>query len=362
MTSLPSDATPDATPVAVVPPAPGLLVRTLLLPFNRAGAPRISDLGFDAGAKEGENDDEDDADGGIHGSSEGILSIPGERIGHISYGFEGERWRIRSLVWVVGQSRTGLALIEQAYQAGYRIAFDTMVATGENTTYALNAQDKIILLDIRATPEQQVSMLTLALAVASAALGGLLFDSSYTPPAAIAVHRMAMAYAHSLQIQVAFELRSAETLPEKAQRDAYWKVLSRQLSRMASGFAQMAVNDMALTQGSAMAGAIREFYGSPAHRARYEAEVINYFRSLTGNVLKDPKAMTAGFDPVNASYRLAFPSMVYAMTHDPKISLTDPVNLGARAVTVEAVAALQQARRTAGVKDRDPWQIPVADG
>lgn len=348
----PSEETPEAPALVVAPDR----TYTLLHPFNRAGAPRISDLGFDAGAQEDGAGDETEG----HTDPDGLLSIPGERIGHISYGFEGERWRIRNLVWVVGQSRTGLALIEQAYRAGYRIAFDTMVSSGEKVGHFLNPQDKIILLDIRATPEQQVAMLTLGLAATSAVLGGLSYDSSHTPPAAIAVHRMAMAYAHSLQIQVAFELRNAETLPEKVQRDAYWKLVSQQLSRMASGFAQMAVNEMALSQGSAMAGAIREFYGTPALRVRYEREVINYFRSLPPLIVKDPKAMTAGFDPANLVYKLAFPGMGYALTHDPKIVLTDPANLSAEAATVEAVAALLQARRAAGVKDRDPWQIPVA--
>lgn len=341
------------TPLNETTPLP--VKRSLLAPFNRAGAPRIADLGFDAQAESGDNKDSV----AINHAAD-VIGVPGERIGHISFGFEGERWRIRNIIWVVGQSTTGLALIDQTYRAGYRIGFDSMVSTGEQLQSFTNTQDKIISLDPRASSEQLVAMLILQLALASAAIDGLFYDSSFTPPAALAAHRMTMAYAHGLQLQVAYELRTATAIPDKSSREVYWRILSKELSRLSSGFAQMAVNELSITQGSAIAGAVREFYAHASLRQHYEAEVINYYRSLPAAILKDPKAMTASFDPAQVVYKLKFPGMLYAMTHEPRIDFANPKTSGAAQSTVDAVAAMQQARKAAGIKDRDAWQIQVA--
>ena len=331
--------------------------KSILSFFNRAGAPRIADLGFDA---QPENEESEEDTMSVRNTAQDTIGVPGERIGHISFGFEGERWRIRNIVWVVAQSSTGLALVDKTYRTGYRIGFDSMLTTGERLTAFANPQDKVINLDPRATAEQLVAMLTLQLSISSAAIDGLEYDSGMMPHAALMANRMKMAYAHALQLQVAFELKDSTSLPSKTDRDIYWKLLSRDMSRLSSGFAQMAVNDFAIQQGGASAGAIREFYGHMSMRRRYDADVINYYRALPAAILKDPKSMTGGFDPSAAAYKLSFPGMVYAMTHDPRLNPQEPANAGSSQAVVEAVAALAQARKAAGVKDRDPWQIPVA--
>lgn len=350
------NANVDITPAPQADTLPVKPKRSLLAPFNRAGAPSILDLGFDAqpGAGEAEADRQDEL---LEQTSHDLVGFPGERIGHISYGFEGERWRIRNAVWVVAQSSTGVTLLDQIYRAGYRISFDPMVNCGEYLESFVNIHDKAICLDSRANPEQLVAMLSHNLGVAGAAIDGTFFDSSMSPPAALLAHRMAMAYALSASLQVAFELRESPTLPNKADRDAYWRQCSKDQSRMASAFAQTVVNTMAISNGSAMAAAVREFYDYGRLREKYDQEVINYYRGLPVSLLKDPKALTGGFDVMGHALNLKLPGLAYATRHDPKLDLLDPENLGAGQEIIDAVAALQQARRNAGVKDRDSWQV-----
>ena len=167
---------------AAAPAAPAPVVRHLSKPFNRAGAPSIADLGFDAQPDAGDDDDVV-AKGPAQG--EDLIGFPGERVPHISFGFEGERWRIRNVVWVIGQSETGQKVLDQAYRAGYRIGFDSMISTGERLECYTNIPDKVITLDSRASTEQLVLMLSFCLSVASAAIDGVSYDSSMHPPAAL---------------------------------------------------------------------------------------------------------------------------------------------------------------------------------
>lgn len=333
--------------------------RSLLAPFNRAGAPSILDLGFDAqpGTAEAEAGGQDEL---LKQTSHDLVGFPGERIGHISYGFEGERWRIRNAVWVVAQSATGVVLLDQVYRAGYRLSFDPMINCSEYLESFVNIHDKAVCLDSRANTEQLVAMLSHNLGIAGAAVDGIFFDSSMSPPSALLAHRMAMAYALGASLQIAYELRESPTLPNKADRDSYWRQCSKDQSRMASAFAQTVINAMAVTNGSAMAAAIREFYDYGKLRERYDQEVINYYRGLPIGLLKDPKAMTGGFDVMGRALNLKLPGVVYATRHDPKLDLLDPENLGAGQEIIDAVAALQQARRNAGVKDRDSWQVHLS--
>lgn len=351
------DSTSAEQQAAPVPaPEKALPKRSLLGPFNRAGAPSILDLGFDA-QPESDTAPEDTL---MEQTAHDLVGFPGERVGHISYGFEGERWRIRNAVWLIAQSATGATLLEQVYRAGYRISFDTMINSGEHLQSFVNAQDKAICLDSRGTNEQLVSMLSHNLGIAAAAIDGTLFDHSMTPPAALVAHRLCMAYALSISLQIAFELRDSPTLPNKADRDAYWRQASKDLPRMASALAQTAVNTMALSNGSAMAAAVREFYAHGALREKYDHDVINYYRALPAILIKDPKAMILGFDVTTQSLKLSLPGVTYATKFDPKLVLTSPDNLGSSQEIIDAVAALQQARRNAGVKDRDSWQIPLS--
>ncbi len=333
--------------------------RSLLAPFNRAGAPSILDLGFDAqpGTDEAESGSQNEL---LEQTSHDLIGFPGERIGHISYGFEGERWRIRNAVWVVAQSATGAVLLDQVYRAGYRISFDPMINSSEHLESFVNIHDKAICLDSRANTEQLVAMLSHNLGIAGAAIDGTFFDSSMTPPAALVAHRMAMAYALSVSLQIGFELRESPTLPDKADRDAYWRQCSKDQSRMATAFAQTVINAMAITNGSAMGAAVREFYDYGRLREKYDQEVINYYRALPASLLKDPKAMTGGFDAMGHALNLKLPGVAYATRHDPKLNLLDPEYLGAGQEIIDAVAALQQSRRNAGVKDRDSWQIHLS--
>lgn len=334
--------------------------RSLLAPFNRAGAPSILDLGFDAQPEADTSDMPDSDDELMEQTAHDLIGFPGERIGHISYGFEGERWRIRNAVWVVGQSTTGQTLLDQIYRAGYRIGFDPMVNPSERLESFVNIHDRAICLDSRASNEQLVAMLSHNLGIAAAAVDGTFYDSSMTPPAALIAHRLAMAYALGLSLQIAFELRECPTLPNNADRDAYWRQCAKDHPRLASDYAQTAVNAMAVTSGLAMASAVREFYVHGKLREKYDREVINYFRSLPATLIKDPKAMTGSFDVTMQVLKLKMPGAAYATKHDPKLNLLDPENLGAGQEIVDAVAALQQSRRNAGVKDRDSWQIHVS--
>lgn len=347
--SIPEPET-DTEKNAAVPAPP---VRVLSKPFNRAGAPSIVDLGFDA-----QPDSTADVDEEIKShTTKDLIGFPGERVPHISFGFEGERWRIRNVVWVIGQSQSGQTLLDHTYRAGYRIGFDSMVNTGERLQSFTNIADKIITLDSRASPEQLVVMLSSCLALGSAAIDGVSYDSNMMPQAALLAARLANAYALAVQIQICFELRTAPTLPESSDREAYWRLVNKEQPRLSSGFAQMALNEMSLTQGSAMAAAIREFYDHATLRERYDAEVINYFRALPPSLVKDVKAMTVNFDPSASVFKLKFPGIAYAVNHEPKLDLKDPATLSASAAIAEAVTALQAARRNAGVKDRETWHV-----
>ena len=344
---------PDAQPVPATVALPAK-PRSLSKPFNRAGAPSIADLGFDA--QQGELAD-DDTGQQASASQNDMIGFPGERVPHISFGFEGERWRIRNVAWVIGQSETGQQILDYTNRAGYRIGFDSMTSTGEKLECYTNLTDKVITLDGRANTEQLVVMLTYSLGLAAGGIDGLFFDSSMHPPAALLANRMAGAYALALQLQVCHELRTAKTLPESSDREVYWRQVAKEHSRLSSAFAQTAINDMAISQGAAMAAAIREFYDHKGLRERYDIEVVNYYRALPAGLLKDPKAMIAGFDPGAQAFKLKFPGLTYALNHEPKLDLKAPVNIAASAAIAEAVAALQVARRNAGVKDREPWHV-----
>jgi len=342
------------TAEATLPDKPAALTHSILKFYNRAGAPRIVDLGFDA-----QTDTDEDEEAKERGSQD-LIGFPGERAPHVSYGFEGERWRIRNVVWVISQSELGQKLLDHTYRAGFRISFDSMVNTGEQHCNYLNYADRVIVLDSRASNDHMVAALALQLAFASAAVDGAYFDHGFTPPAALLAHRMAAAYAHAIQLQICFELRTSEGLPAKTDREMYWRLAAKEQPRLASGFAQAAINDMALTQGAAGAVVIREFYDYTALRKSYDAEVINFFRALPAAIMKDPKSMTTLFAPDAQALKLTFPFMAYALNHDPKLNLLAPANLGTSAEVVQAVAALQTARKNAGVKDRDSWQIKEA--
>ena len=348
---------------AVSPLAPSLATQDIpsapprhLAPlFANAGLFRIEDLGFDAS---GENSTASIAKADDTAS---IYNIPGERVGHISYGYEGERWRIRSLVWVVAQSTTGQKLVETAYHDGYRIAFDSMSNAREEAMASINPGDKVIILDSRTSPTLTTCMLIHQLALANAAIAGIDYSSDMTPPAALIANRMASTYAASLLIQTAYELRTSETLPKGTNREAYWQEITPLFKPYMDAFCRAAVNDMALAQGTAMASALREMYKTPSFLEKYDINVVNYYRSLPPGIFKDAKAMTEKFDPTSVAYRLALPCMVYAMTHDPKLDLTSPSCTATSVTVADAVASMQQLRRAAGIKDRDPWQIMVAD-
>jgi hypothetical protein len=340
----PTEPAADTTPAKAPPHSIGKL-------FGRAGAPSIVDLGFDA-QSEGESEDELRDQ-----TAKDLIGFPGERAPHISFGYEGERWRIRNVVWVVGQSDLGQQLLDHTYRAGYRLSFDTMALAGDRITHGHSIADRAIVLDSRASNEQMVLALAMRLGFCSAGIDGCYFDASMTPPAALLANRMAAAYAHALQLQICFELRSSPTLPAAADKEVYWRLAAKEQPRLSSGFAQSAINDLALQQGAAMATVVREFYAHGALRSRYDAEVVNFFRSLPASSYKDPKAMTGQFDPSAQSFKLKFPAVTYATSHEPKLNLADPANLGAGADVVEAVAALLTTRRNAGVKDKDSWQV-----
>jgi hypothetical protein len=325
--------------------------RSLLRPFNRAGAPNILDLGFDAEPEAGAETLAPTQD------QQDLASFPGERAPHVSFGFEGERWRLRNLVWVISQSETGQALLDQSYRAGYRVSFDTMTNTGERLLHSFNTLDKCLVLDGRGKPEELTVALALLLGFASAAIDGVSFDISMNPPAALLAHRMAAAHAHALQLQVCFELRTSKGLPASANKEAYWRLISKEQPRLSSGFAQAAVNALALSSGAAAAMAIREFYAHGGARASTDAEVINFYRALPPATYKDAKVLTGSFDPTAASLRLKFPGIAYACAHDPCLNLLDAQNTGADPAIAAAVAALHEQRKNAGVKDKDSWQI-----
>ena len=344
----PSPAPETAAEKPVVP-------RLMAPRFNRAGAPSIADLGFDA-----EAGSETAEAGAFDQAADDLIGFPGERIPHISFGFEGERWRIRNVVWVVAQSPTGLSLIEHTYRAGYRLGFDGMTATSEKLGGSVNPVDKVITLDSRASLEQMVAQLSFLLGLGSAAIDGVSYDITMNPSAALQAGRLANAYALALQIQVAYELNQATTLPPNADREAYWRQAVAAHPRLTSAYAQMAINEMAISQGAAMAAALREFYDFKTLRDSYDTEVINFYQSIPPMAFKDPKLMNTGFDVAAMIYKLRFPSVTYAVAHDPKLLLTDPVNSSSCAAIAEAVAALQAVRKNAGVKDRDPWHVSVA--
>jgi hypothetical protein len=326
-------------------------MRSIVKAYNRAGAPSIVDLGFDA---QPENDTEEDL---RDQTTKDLIGFPGERAPHISFGFEGERWRIRNIVWVVSQSPAGQQLLDQTYRAGYRLGFDSMACTGEYVTPYINTTDKVILLDSRGKNDQLVCDLALQLGFASAAIDGVAFDHTHTPPAALLAHRQAAAYAHAVQLQICYELRSSTTLPAGTNKENYWRLIAKAQPRLSSGFAQAAINDLAISQGNAGAVAVREFYDHAGLRASYDAEVINYFRSLPSAYFKDAKAMIGGYDPTAQALKLRLPLMVYALNHEPKLNLHDPRHIGADAEVVQAIAALQVTRKNAGAKDKDSWQI-----
>lgn len=338
-------------PTASAPAPAGNTARTIGKLFGRAGAPSIVDLGFDAQAEADTEDELRDQ------TAKDLIGFPGERAPHISFGFEGERWRIRNVVWVVGQSDLGSKLLDHTYRAGYRISFDTMTLAGDRLTSSHSIADRAIVLDSRASNEQMVVALALRLAFCSAGIDGTYYDASFTPPAALLANRMAAAYAHAMQLQVCFELRTSPHLPATADKEAYWRLAAKEQPRLSSAFAQSAINTMALEQGAAAASVVREFYGHGSLRNRYDIEVINFFRSLPASLMKDPKAMVGAFDPSAQSFKLTFPAVTYATSREPKLVLNDAARMGASAEIVEAVAALLTARRNAGVKDRDSWQV-----
>lgn len=352
------DMLPDAAAVQT-PPSPKL--RSVMAFYKRAGMPSITDLGLDA--MPGETSGEDDAQGDEPAAAavpppQDITGFPGERVSHIAYGFEGERWRIRNAVWVMAQSPLGEKVLAHIYAGGFRITFDAQAIASEKFQSFVNTVDRVIVLDSRASAERLVVDLALQASLASASRDGLFWDTAFSPPAALLVHRMATAYAASMQLQIAYELRTATTLPAHADKGAYWRLMARIQHRISGTFAQAAINDMALEQGAAAGAAIREFYHHASQRSRVDREVINFYKSLPQSTLKDPKAMTMGIDPTAAAYKLTFPGLVYAMTHDPEISLTAPENVAVAEEIDTAVQFLQGVRKNAGVKDREMWQIP----
>lgn len=325
---------------------------SLLRLFSRAGAPSIADLGFDA-----QPDPMADGKLPVDSDSGEQIGFPGERVPHISYGFEGERWRIRNAAWLIGQSATGLILLDRTYRAGLRICFDAMISTGETIQSYVHVQDKIVTLDNRATLEQSVLHLAYNLALACSMIDGVFYDNTFSPPAALLAHRMATANAHAILLQVCFELQTATSIPDEKSRKTFWHMASKNAPRLASAYAQLALNELSMTQGSAMAGAIREFYSHAGLREKADCEVINYFRALPAAQFKDAKSMTGSFDPVAQSYKLTFPGFTYAMAHDPKLNLLSLENVASSAAVAEAVQSLQTTRRNAGVKDRETWHI-----
>ncbi len=323
--------------------------------FSQAGLPHLSDLGLDANVSNSPEGQKQ-----LTAETEQLINIPAERLSHISFGFEGERWRLRNLISLIGLSATGLLLIDQTYQAGYRICFDGMATPHRTMDTSMNVMDKVILLDPRAQAADQIMDLILMLGLANAALGGVYFDYLMMPTAALHAQRLALAYARALQIQVCFELQTVPTMAGLPPNESYWAKLNQCCPLETEAFHSAAMNELALNHGSAMANAIRTFYNTPANLQQSDCDVINYYRALPPLLYKDAKNMTVGFESQTLAYKLPFPSVVYAITRDPKLNLTDPLYNRATQEIVQAISELQQMRRTAGIKDRDTWQISVA--
>jgi hypothetical protein len=369
-TSLLPTETPDSTAQAVAgapatPAAAGLdLAGELLKRYNRAGAPNITDLGLDAHATDsnplgtGSPEDADEDSALDLGSGQDQTGFPGERVPHISYGFEGERWRVRNAVWVMAQSQLGESLLRHIYQSGYRIGFDNMACPSEKLRAYANPHDRVIILDNRASPEQLVLQLAYQAAIGSAARDGLVWDTTTSPPSALALERMITAYAISIQLQICYELRTAESMPAQADREIYWRLVTKLHHRSAGTFAQAAINDMAVEQGAAAAAAIREFYLHTSARLKCDRGVIEHYNSLPQSTLKDPKSLTLTIDPTTAAFKLKMPCMAYALQHEPKLDLAAPENLAIVEEIDTALQSLQAIRKNAGVKDKDSWHIP----
>lgn len=340
------------------------LAAELLKRYNRAGAPNITDLGLDAHATDSTplgtgSPDEADEDSALDlGSGQDQTGFPGERVPHISYGFEGERWRIRNAVWVMAQSPLGETLLRHIYQSGYRIGFDNMACSSEKLRAYANPHDRVIILDNRASPEHLVLQLAYQAAIGSAARDGLVWDTTTSPPSALALERMITAYATAIQLQICYELRTAKSMPAQADREIYWRLITKLHHRSSGTFAQAAINDMAVEQGAAAAAAIREFYLHTSARLKCDRAVIEHYNSLPQITLKDPKSLTLAIDPTTAAFKLKVPCMAYALQHDPKLDLSHPENLAVAEEIDTALQSLQAIRKNAGVKDKDSWHIP----
>lgn len=342
----------SAEPALQTPPQPASKQRSLVGPFNRAGAPSILDLGFDAeAAQAGEMEVAE------HGNE--IVGVPGERVPHVSFGFEGERWRIRNVAWLIAQSKTGVKMLETVYQAGYRICFDAMAFSGERFGSALNLADKVISLDPRANLEKLVLTLAYQLAIATETVNGVVMGLQLNPAAALLTHRLLSANAHATVLQVAFELKTATTLPAKSKREMFWELAASEQPVLAAAFEKAATNAMALDSGLAAAEAIRAFYNSAELRLKAGAEIINIYRALPPAAFKDAKLMLLGFNAEDITYKFKLPGVGYATKHEPKLNLADSRHSGVFPETLEALTLLQTTRRNAGLRDREAWTLPV---
>lgn len=343
------DTTPPSTDS---PPHEG--TRSLVAPFNRAGTVSLLDLGFDAEGGSHQTLDED----GHEGSSD-IIGFPGERVSHVSYGFEGERWRLRNVAWVIAQSKMGELLLDKTYRSGYRISFDRMAFPGERVGALSNLQDKCISLDPRTPTHLLLPLLVTQLAACANEGTGLQMGLALTPPAALMTQRLVTADAEAAALQVAWEIRHCTTLPAKANHEAYWAVAKARQPQLAALFESHAQTPMAVESGMAAAAVIRGFYQSAELRAKNEQEVLLRYRALPQAAFKDPKIMSVVFNEKDMSYKFALPGVGYALSHDPKLNLGDSFNKGIFASSQDVLNILQSARRNAGVKDRENWNLPV---
>jgi len=333
-------------------PLPG--ARSLVTPFNRAGSLSLLDLGFDAENGSHHSSDEDGQDSGSD-----IVGFPGERVSHVSFGFEGERWRLRNVAWVLAQSASGQKLLDLTYRAGYRISFDRMAFSGERLECLTNLQDKCIALDPRTPPPMLLINLTTQLVAAANASNGLVLDLTLTPPAALLANRLVMADAEAAVLQITWELRQSTTLPAKANREIYWETARQRQPALAATFEAHAQSAMSLESGMAAAAVIRAVYQSPKLRERSENEVLQTYRALPPSLFKDPKFMIIPFNDKDISYKFALAGVGYALSHEPKLDLSDSLNKGIFSASQDVLNLLQSARRNAGVKDREVWNLPV---
>jgi hypothetical protein len=336
---------------------PEVGLRSLSLLFGRAGAPNILDLGFDASDAENPTLEEESE---RFGNSEQNL-FADERVSHISFGFEGERWRIRNAVWLLAQSKLGSRLLNDTYRAGYRIAFDSMAFANETLGASCNTTDKIICLDSRADSVQLVLLLAEQLTFALNAINGLICDTSLTPAAALLTERLLRADAISATLQVSTELATSTVLPKVTDNLQYLRIAEARFPLMAKAFTEAAISPLAIETGEAQAAAIRAFYRSPQKRLISENCVITRYRALPESVFKDPKFMLIGFNASDITYKFALPGIAYATSKDPALKLSTPFNCGVFSSTLDSLNYLQNIRRNAGLRDKETWALPLVD-